>query len=226
VVSLIFSDIPGDVFENVASGPTYKDTSTVEDARKIIKENNLGEFDLIETPKEDKYFEKVENFILVSNKTAVEAMMKKALDFNLKANIISTDLYDGYKEVIKKIFSNKKENTIVLAAGEPSVVIKNISGRGGRNLHMGLEVVKEKIINDDSVFISFASDGMDNTDAAGAIIDKNTIEKINKLGLDIPDYSERFDSYSVFEKSGDLIKTGPTGSNVSDLMLLLSKSNE
>ncbi len=225
VIGLIFSDIPGDIFENVASGPTYKDTSTIEDAKRIIEENNLGDFNLIETPKEDKYFKKVENFILVSNKIAVEAMMKKALEFNLKANIISTDLYDGYQEVIKKIFAAKKENTIVLAAGEPSVVINNVSGKGGRNLHMGLEVVKEKMINNDSVFISFASDGMDNTDSAGAIIDKNTIEKIDKLGLNIRDYSERFDSYPVFEKSGDLIKTGPTGSNVSDLMLLLSKTD-
>ena len=78
VIGLIFSDVPGNNFENVASGPTYKDKTTIADAQKIITENNLGKFDLIETPKEDKYFEKVYNFVLVSNKTAVEAMAKKA----------------------------------------------------------------------------------------------------------------------------------------------------
>ena len=77
VIGLIFSDVPGDNFADVASGPTYKDETTIADAQKIITENNLGNFDLIETPKEDKYFEKVHNFVLVSNITAVEAMAKK-----------------------------------------------------------------------------------------------------------------------------------------------------
>ncbi|MFA6510252.1 MAG: glycerate-2-kinase family protein [Candidatus Paceibacterota bacterium] len=58
VIGLIFSDVPGDNFGDVASGPTYKDVSTVADAEKIIADNNLGDFDLMETPKDDKYFEK------------------------------------------------------------------------------------------------------------------------------------------------------------------------
>lgn len=223
VVGLIFSDVPGDVFENVASGATYKDLSTLEDAQKIITENNLGEFDLVETPKEDKYFEKVYNFVLVSNKTAVEAMAKKAKDLKLDANIISTELYDEIGESIEKIFKSKKDNSVVLAAGEPRVIIKNKEGKGGRNLHMGLEVIKKNLIDDDSLFISFASDGIDNTDVAGAIVDKNTIEKKDKLGLDVDDYLERFDSYDFFQKTGDTVITGPTGANVSDLMILLTK---
>ena len=75
---------------------------------------------------------------------------------------------------------------------------------------MGLEVLKNKMIkaDDDSVFISFASDGMDNSDAAGAIVDKKTIEKVEKLNLNVSDYLERFDSYNFFQKSGDMIITG------------------
>ena len=88
---------------------------------------------------------------------------------------------------------------------------------------MGLEVIRNKMISDDSVFISFASDGMDNSDVAGAIVDKNTLEKIQKLNLDVDDSLERFDAYSFFKKSGDMIMTGPTGANVSDLMILLTK---
>ena len=88
---------------------------------------------------------------------------------------------------------------------------------------MGLSVVKEKYIDEDSVFISFASDGMDNSDAAGAIVDKDTIEKAMKLNLNVNDYLEKFDSYNFFQKTGDLIITGKTGANVSDLMILLTK---
>ena len=88
---------------------------------------------------------------------------------------------------------------------------------------MGLEAIKMKLIDENSVFISFASDGMDNSDVAGAIVDKNTIEKAKKFNLDAGDYLEKFDSYDFFQKTGDMIMTGPTGSNVSDLMILLTK---
>lgn len=226
IVGLILSDIPGGNFENVASGPTYKDKTTIADAEKIITENNLGEFTLVETPKEDKYFEKVHNFMLVSNTIATEAMAKKARELNLEVNIASTDLYDEVNEAIKKIFFRKKNNSVVLAAGEPSVVVPEDGGKGGRNLHMGLTAIKNKMIDGDSVFISFASDGMDNSDVAGAIVDKSTIEKAEKLKLDIDDYLNRFDSYNFFQKTDDMIITGPTGANVSDLMILLTKNNE
>ena len=238
VVGLIFSDVPGDVFENVASGATYKDKSTVAEAEDFIAKNNLGEFNLNETPKEDKYFEKVHNFILVSNKTAVEAMSKKAKELNLEVNIVSTNLYDQVDEALGKIFTEPIDapdvgrldssrrptsGAVNLAAGEPRVTVPKNGGKGGRNLHMGLEAIKMNLVKDDSVFISFASDGMDNSDAAGAIVDKETIEKVIKLGLDVNDYSTRFDSYNFFQKTGDIIMTGPTGANVSDLMILLTK---
>lgn len=223
VIGLIFSDIPGDIFEDVASGPTYKDDTTITDAKKIIEENNLGDFELTETPKEDKYFDNVYNFVLVSDKTALDAMTKKAKEFKLEVNVISTSLYDETDKALEKIFSVKKENTVVLAAGEPSIIVKNKSGKGGRNLHMGLCAIKNNLIDDDSVFISFASDGIDNSDIAGAVVDKNTIDKINKLDLDVSDYLNRFDSYTIFQKSGDVIITGSTGENVSDLMILLTK---
>jgi glycerate-2-kinase len=224
IIGLIFSDIPGNNFENVASGPTYKDFSTITDAQKIITDNNLGDFTLLETPKEDKYFEKVHNFVLVSNEVAVQAMAEKAQELGLSTDIVSTELFDNTTEVLKKIFSTRNKNSnnsIVLAAGEPRIEIKDKNGKGGRNLHLGLQALKN--IDENSVFISLASDGMDNSDVAGAIIDQHTREKTTELGLDINDYLNRFDSYSFFQKTGDTIITGPTGSNVSDLMLLLTK---
>ncbi|OGI68416.1 hypothetical protein A2738_00820 [Candidatus Nomurabacteria bacterium RIFCSPHIGHO2_01_FULL_42_15] len=223
VVGLIFSDIPGDHFADVASGPTYKDESTVADAAEIIRKYNLGKFDLIETPKEDKYFEKVRNFVLVSNKTAISAMAEKSEELGLKANILSTDMYDEIDSAVGKIFKAEAPDTTVLAAGEPEIKVARKGGKGGRNLHMALRVIKKGMIGEDSVFVSLASDGMDNSDAAGAIADKKTIEKIKNQGIDIDDHLERFDSYPVFQKSGDIIMTGATGANVSDLMILLKK---
>jgi glycerate-2-kinase len=222
IIGIIFSDVPGDNFQNVASGSTYKDDTTVTDAEKIIKENNLGEYNLIETPKEDKYFENVKNFVLVSNNIAVEAMENKAQDLGFETNIVSTDLYDEVNDSLAKIFSNKETNKVSLAAGEPKVKVTHSTGKGGRNLHMGLVALQNNLIKDEnSVFISFASDGMDNTDMAGAIVDMETIKKAESLGLNVKEYAENFDSYNFFTKTGDLIHTGPTDANVSDLMILL-----
>lgn len=223
VVGLIFSDVPGDKFQDVASGATYKDITTVSDAQKIITENNLGDFILIETPKEDKYFEKVYNFVLVSNKTAVEAMDKKAKELGFETKIISTDLYDEVDESLKKLTEQTKDNLVILAAGEPKLVVTKKGGTGGRSLFMSLKAVFDKKVPENSVLIPLASDGMDNSDAAGAIVDKMTIEKIKKSGLDLTDYLDRYDAYPVFQKSGDIIMTGPTNANVSDLMIFLNK---
>jgi len=74
------------------------------------------------------------------------------------------------------------------------------------------------------IFISIASDGLDNSDSAGAVADAYTISKANELGLDINDHIARYDSYNFFKKTGDLVFTGPTGANVSDLMILLNKN--
>lgn len=223
VIGLIFSDIPGNKFNNVASGPTYKDLSTVEDAEKIIAENNLGQFKLLRTPKDDKYFEKVYNFVLVSNKTATQAMADKAKALGLGAEIVSTELYDEMSLALDVIFKAQKNNTVIIGAGEPGLRVPHKTGRGGRNLHMGLTALYEKRINKDSVFLSFASDGRDNSDAAGAIVDENTLKLAEKMELNARKYLMNFDSYVFFQATGDMLMTGPTGANVSDLMILLSK---
>ena len=223
LIGLIFSDIPGDNFGDVASGPTYKDETTMDDALKIIAEHNLGRFDLIETPKENKYFEKVHNFVLVSNTTAVLAMQEKSRELGFEVSVVSTTLYSEVDEALNKIFSIDHSGTVVLAAGEPKLEVTEQGGSGGRNLFMALRAVQKNLVGENEVFIALASDGMDNSDAAGAVVDTNTIEKIKKLNFDVDDYIKRFDAYPIFEKSGDMIMTGPTGANVSDLMLVLKK---
>ena len=78
-----------------------------------------------------------------------------------------------------------------------------------------------KTIKENNTFVSIASDGLDNSDSAGAIIDSSTRQKIKSAGIDIDKHLETYDTYSVLNNSGDLIFTGPTGANVADLMLLL-----
>ena len=225
VIGLIFSDVPGDDFGEVASGPTFKDTTTIVDAQNIINKYNLGEFELIETPKEDKYFEKVHNFICVSNKTAILKMAEKVESLGLKAKVVSTDLYDEVNVSLKEIFDAKEDNTVVLAAGEPKLKVSGDKGSGGRNLYMALKSIELNEFKDGEVFVSLASDGMDNGPSAGAVVDKYTVEKIKKLEIDIKEYLDNFDAYPVFDKSIDMIMTGPTGANVSDLMILFQNNN-
>lgn len=227
VIGLIFSDVPGNHFESVASGPTYKDISTVEDAQAIIDNHNLGNFDLIETPKENKYFNKVHNFVLVSNEIAIEAMSKKAEELGFAVSTVSSEMYDEVDVSLQRIFNKKVLNTnsVVLAAGEPALLVKKQGGSGGRNLYMALRSIKLEMVKENDVFISFASDGRDNSDSAGAIVDKETIKKYKDNNLSIEEYLENYDAYSFFEKTGDMILTGVTGSNVSDLMILLTKKD-
>ena len=220
LIGLIFSDVPGDRFQDVASGPTYKDVSTVQDAQAIIDRYDLGEYALTETPKEDMFFEKVTNFVLVSNHTAVAAMQKAATDLGFATDIIGTELYDESGVVLQKIFDRKKPGTVVIAAGEPVVLGDKTGGRGGRCLYMGLNALNR--VGDDSVFIPLASDGIDNSPAAGAIVDSQTVIKAQVQGLDALDYLRRFDALTFFEKTADVIFTGPTNANVSDLMFLLT----
>ncbi len=224
VIGLIFSDVPGDNFDEVASGPTYKDISTKEDVEEIIKKYELGEFDLLETPKEDVYFEKVTNFVLVSNKTALEAMSKKSLELGFHSHVISSELYSNVDHALDLIFTNKKDKSVILAAGEPKLTITKSGGSGGRSMFMGLKSISK--IDNDSVFIPLASDGMDNCPGAGVVIDKNTKERILNNDIDIQKYIDDFDAYNAFKTIGDIIDTGPTNANVSDLMILFTNKHE
>jgi glycerate 2-kinase len=223
VIGLIFSDVPGDHFESVASGPTYRDETTVADARRILEKYRLAGYELVETPKEIRYFENVTNIPLVSNRVALQAMAARGEAMNLPTMTLSDSLYDPYANVAERVFAaaaGPSAPNLLLAGGEPEVKVPAAHGRGGRNQFLTLRALKS--IKAGQVFISFGSDGRDNGDAAGAIADAETMKKALALGLDLDDHLNRFDSQTFFEKTGDLILTGPTEANVSDLMLLLN----
>jgi len=218
VLGLIFSDVPGNDFSLIASGPTYKDNSTVADAQAIIEKYGLGEFRLTETPKEEKYFKKVTNIPLVSNLTALNAMKAYAEKAGITANIISSQVTQDAGIALDSLENGLQPNAAALAGGEIRLVVTKKGGKGGRNLYLGMAAIDRLGKND--IFAAIASDGMDNSDCAGVILDFSSRKKLEKQGLNLADYIQRYDGYSLFEKLGaELIFTGPTDANVSDLMI-------
>jgi len=221
IISLIFSDAPGDNLDIIASGSTVLDQSTIKDAEKIIKKYKLPNLHILETPKSEKLFQKVDNFIILNNRYPLEKMKKRAEEIGFNSKIITCQFHGKVKQAIKKIVhwaQEIKKNELYLLAGETTVEVKG-KGKGGRNTELALYYLKNYIPH--TLFISFASDGLDNTEAAGAIVDDFTLKKFKKLNLSIDDYLNNNDSYNFFKKTNDLIFTGPTGSNVSDLILIM-----
>lgn len=223
IVSLIFSDVPGGQLEDVASGPTYKANSSLQDVQNIIAKYNLKfppEITFSETPKEEGIFNKVTNILLVSNHTALVAMQNKAEELGFKTEIYSETTTEKIPDLAKKLNQNLTSNTARLCAGEPGIVTyQQELGKGGRNQQLTIESLP--YITNNQIFISIASDGVDNSDVAGAIADTQVLEKSQELNLNVEDFKNHLNSYEFFKQVDANIITGPTGSNVADLMLAL-----
>jgi glycerate 2-kinase len=227
VIGLIFSDIPDDDLSLVASGPTMPDATTIHDASAIMARYNILDMcqlpscQFFETPKEPKYFEKVHNVLMVSGKLLVAACRRKADELGFRVKIFN-DQYSGQaRELAGEIVNfSADKNTCVIGAGESTVLVRG-HGKGGRNQEMALAAMP--LLGDGQVLACVASDGADNTDAAGAIVDASTLSRAADLGLDGQKYLDSNDSYSFFEQAGGLLMTGPTGANVSDFFVLLNE---
>lgn len=219
VVGLVFSDVPGHDYHMVASGPTYLDTTTVGDAQDIITRYGLGSYQLQETPKESKYFERVANIVLVSNAQALEAMATRATALGYQPTIVSDSLYDEPQDAIDQLLHVAGAHTVALAGGEFRLTIPAKVGEGGRNTRAAL-VALERIAPAD-LFVALASDGIDNGDVAGAIADVTTREHAQANGVDVATALTEYDDRTFFKKTGDALTTGPTDANVSDLMFLV-----
>lgn len=225
VISLIFSDVPGDDLGMVASGPTVPDNTTTKDAAAVLAKYNVLEAcqlpacKLAETPKEPKYFEKVQNVLVVSAKLALAAMSARAEDLGFEVKIFSESFQGIARELGPEIVrQNDRRHQCLLGAGESTVRIVG-HGIGGRNQEMVLAALP--LIAEEQVLVCVASDGHDNTAAAGAIIDKSVLARAKTLDLDPAAYLDNDDSYSFFQKLGDQIITGRTGANISDFFVCI-----
>ena len=223
VASLIFSDVPGSDLSTIASGPTFKDLSTTEQAFEIIEKYGISKnLDInkdwfTNLPNEEKYFKNVYNLIIVENKTALLAMRQKAKSLGFETDLYSDRLQGDAKFIGKFLIEKAKKGRILLAGGETTLKVRG-GGRGGRNQTVVLASLP--FIDKNTVIASFDSDGVDFYYFAGAIGDKKTLEKSDKLKLDQREYLSNDNSYGFFEKVGDGILTGKLESNVSDLMLV------
>jgi glycerate 2-kinase len=246
MVSLILSDVIGDQLDVIASGPISPDTSTYADALKVIQKYGLAarmpgsviniltsgaKGHIPETPKKGApVFSGIDNIIIASNAIAVEAAKKAAERSGYKTVVISTELSGEASQVAKDLaraaLDRKKtlrrgEKVCLIAGGETTVTVKG-DGKGGRNtelaLAFGIEIQGEPGIT----FLSAGTDGTDGpTDAAGAIVTGQMFSDAVKQGLDPQNYLTRNDSYTFFNTIKGLVITGPTGTNVMDIQLIL-----
>jgi len=246
-LNLILSDVIGDRMDVIASGPFVPDSSTFEEALQIIRKYRLegvpsrirgyltqgAAGKIPETPKEgDPVFEKVHHVIIGSNLLALEGAAKEGERLGYRCLILSSMIEGETREVAKVHTAILKEMitsgrpipppACVISGGETTVTLRG-EGIGGRNQEFCLAAALD--IQDlplRVVALSAGSDGNDGpTEAAGAIIDPLTCKIGKELGLDAMDYLEDNDSYSFFDRVGELLITGPTNTNVMDVRVML-----
>lgn len=235
IISLILSDVVGDSIEAIASGPTAPDGSTIEDAMKILYEY-IGQQavrlqkNFKETLKPNNtVFKEVENHIVASNSIALDTTKKQAEVEGFKTKIVNDKLQGEAREVgremailLKEEIKKQARPFCLLAGGETTVTIKG-SGKGGRNQEVALGAVEVLAKMENMMIISLATDGEDgSTNAAGAVATNESAQRAESLGLSVADSMSRNDAYAFFDQMGDLIRTGPSGTNVNDLILCIA----
>ncbi|MFA6414677.1 MAG: DUF4147 domain-containing protein [Candidatus Paceibacterota bacterium] len=227
VISLIVSDVPGNDLSAIASGPTVLDTSTVDDARAILARYEipaLEHIQLLETPKDQRYFDHTTNVLFLTSHDALAAMKDVAAAHGYTVEIVNDQFAGEAREVGRTVVESlhtRGAKTALLYAGESTVTLAGESGKGGRNQEMALAVLGE--LSPDELVLPFASDGRDNTEYAGAIADRETLAHAQEKNLSLAEYLDAHRSYDFFTLSGDALLTGYTGSNVSDLIVALKK---
>ena len=245
VLALILSDVVGSPLDVIASGPTAPDPTTYADALAVLARYDLTQKvppavlkwlqagasgHVADTPKPgDPVFANVTNMVIASNVTAVEAAAARARDMGFDTLIASTYLEGEAREAGRVLAAVAKEvaayarpvnrHGCVLFGGETTVTVRG-SGIGGRNSELALgAALALDGWGPDLVVASLATDGGDGTSpVAGAVADGTTISRARALGLDAHAALARNDSYTFWAQLGDAIITGPTGTNVNDVM--------
>lgn len=246
LVSLVLSDVIGDPLDVIASGPTTPDPTTFKQAMDVLEKYNLiksmpgsilkylheGEAgNRPETPKPgDPAFEKTFNRLVGTSRMALEAGKKKAEEYDLNTYIIDDKIHGDVSDAAEfivatslkyKTDSDVRKPACLLFGGEPTVKMTG-KGKGGRNQHLallcGIMLQNEKGIT----ILSAGTDGTDGpTDAAGAVVDTHTVSDAISKNIDPAKYLREFDSYHFFKEAGGHIITGPTMTNVMDIIVTI-----
>ncbi len=235
ITTLILSDVIGDRIDTVGSGPTAEDSSTSRDAIGVLKRYSIPTKEHIinaiskETPKK---LSNATNIIIGNVTMACELAEQIAKQKGYNTAILTTTLTGEAREIGKCVSSIAKElvtkdrpvnkPALLIMGGETTVSVKG-TGKGGRNQELALSAAIE-ISNLDNVAIaSFGTDGTDGpTDAAGGIVDGNTAKSILNRHISPIEYLENNDSYTALKSANALIKIGPTGTNLNDVIMVLA----
>lgn len=241
VVSLILSDVVGSPLEAIASGPTVPDPTTAADALEVLERYGLSK----KTPKsilkvlrrgqKDKRpspENHVQNIIVGSNLMAAQAALLQAQEEGFHPYLLQTDLQGEARDVAMdlsiqlrwawKMGDPVPRPACIVAGGETTVTV-HADGRGGRNTELALAAVSELADFPDVMVVTLATDGEDGaTDAAGAVVTGDTWRSGIELDMNSSEFLNRNDSYTYFNALDDLLKPGPTGTNVNDLTFLFT----
>jgi len=247
VLNLILSDVMGDPLDSIASGPTVPDSSTFVDAKRALEKYGLWktapssvhkillagvEGYILETPKSgDPAFERVRSVIVGNNRVASEAAIE-FLERKGLSTLLLPDILEGEARQAGAALGRFAYGIVasgkplpkpagVVAGGETTVAVTG-KGLGGRNQELALSTALQLTGTANCALASLSTDGVDGpTDAAGAIVDGNTVEQAARLRLKPEEFLVDNDSYSFFSQLGDLIFTGPTGTNVNDISVIV-----
>ena len=240
ILSLIISDIVNDPLEFIASGPTSPDSTTFLDSKKIFEKYDLWDRVLQEVieiindglakkipetlKSNDPEFERVYNLIIANNEIACKAAVRRSIELGYKPKILTTSLTGEARDISHQLLNQSdefsKDNNLFISGGEPTVTVKGL-GKGGRNQEFVLSIMKQ-IADTNTIIASFATDGIDGkSDAAGAIADGFSLDKSKKRNLNLNSFLENNNSYEFFKELGDLFITGPSGTNVMDIQIIM-----
>ena len=248
LITLILSDVVGDPLDVIASGPTVPDLSTFGAAWEIIERYQLASQlpaalierlrrgcrgELPETPKPgDQVFKKVQNVVIGSNLGAAQAALDQAQREGFHSLLLTTRLQGEARQagrflaaIARQIAADGRplsRPACLVAGGETTVTLRG-HGKGGRNQEMALAAALKIRDLRRTLIVCAATDGSDGpTDAAGAMVDGDTLRRAQVAGLDPLACLADNNSYEFFDRLGDLIRTGPTNTNVNDLIFVFA----
>lgn len=229
VFQIILSDVLGDRLDMIASGPAAADSTTADDARAVIEkygvggEENISRF-LIETPKEITNSEAhITGSVSGLCSAAREICVRLGYEPFFLTDRLSCEAREAgrFMSAIAGAYQNAEKPLAFIAGGETVVHITG-GGKGGRNQELALAAAEGLSGLRNTAIFSVGSDGTDGpTDAAGGYVDGDTLAELNAAGISAADALADNDSYNALSACGGLIITGPTGTNVNDLIVLL-----
>lgn len=240
IYSIVLSDVVGNNPDTIASGPAYPDSSTSADAFRILEKysirinDHLKKVLELETP---KILEHCETVISGNVTELCVAAEKSARNLGYTPFILSTSVNSEAKDfgkilasIAREIKSGKKSEypkpPCAIIAGGETVVRLSGNGKGGRNQELALSAATGIAGLEDVLVFSVGSDGTDGpTDAAGGMVDGKSVGRMRSASVYPEDSLANNDSYTALNASGDLILTGPTGTNVNDLMVILCQKS-